>query len=83
MRRFAALKVLISRESELLDIHTEVDFCVNRNCNFVRRGRRHSLPQLDIGTLEFEDAERGTADKDAILFDKNAIGVETRSVRGV
>jgi hypothetical protein len=42
-----------------------------------------SLSKLDVGTIEFEDALGVAADEDAILFDKNAIGVKTRSVWGV
>src|ERR1700693_4625421 len=53
------------------------------NCHSMRRGTRRSLPQFDIGTLEFKDAERVAADKKAILFDDNTIGVKTRSVWGV
>src|ERR1700730_9238750 len=42
-----------------------------------------SLSKLDVGTVEFEDALGVAADEDAILFDKNGIGVKARSVRGV
>src|ERR1700693_1963935 len=53
------------------------------NCHSMRRGAQCSVPQFDIGTLEFEDAEGIAADKKAILFDDNTIGVKTRSVRGI
>ena len=44
---------------------------------------RCSLPQLDIGTLEFEDTEGVATNENSILFDYDAIGVKARSVRGI